>query len=468
MTGEADPTMWDLIVVGGGMAGWTAARRAQELGARVLVLEKTDSAAGRGNGRISGGVVHPAYLNPTRPPEVLRQQITDITDGHCRPELAHALAYHCGRAVGWLRTQGAEIVKDGEQEYRNAVLAPLRPPAPGMVWEDAGPDRFLRLISELFLARGGICRTGVRARELVRQGGAVTGVVVESAAGTETVSARAVLLADGGFQANPELLERYAGLKPGEVKLRAAATGTGDGLLMGLAAGAATANMEFFYGHCLHREALTCELLWPYPWADDLVAGGMVVGPDGRRIGNEGFGGVGMANIIARSAAPLGNWAIFDQAVWEGPGRQNRVPSNPLFFELGARVVTADSVPELATRAGLPAGALLETVEQYNRSLREGGRLDPERTGSPYRLEQAPFHAVPVVAGITFTSGGLLVNANAQVLDQDEQPIPGLYAAGSTAGGLQGGPRGGYVGGLAEAFTFGVLAGEHVAATVAG
>jgi fumarate reductase flavoprotein subunit len=81
-------------------------------------------------------------------------------------------------------------------------------------------------------------------------------------------------------------------------------------------------------------------------------------------------------------------------------------------------------------------------------------------------LSGGRFMAIPVVAGNTFTMGGLLVNRFGQVLNGDDQPIPGLYAAGGTMGGLQGGPRIGVAGGWSEASTFGLLAAEHIAGTL--
>ena len=94
----------------GGVAGWTAARRAQELGADVAVLERTHAGFGFGNGRLSGGVFHAAYMDPTSDPnELLRAAILESSGGHARPELAKAWAMNVGRAFEFLEKEGANV-----------------------------------------------------------------------------------------------------------------------------------------------------------------------------------------------------------------------------------------------------------------------------------------------------------------------------------------------------------------------
>jgi fumarate reductase flavoprotein subunit len=115
----------------------------------------------------------------------------------------------------------------------------------------------------------------------------------------------------------------------------------------------------------------------------------------------------------------------------------------------------------------LPADRLDASVRAFNSYCIDGTPIEPIRTGRPRPILRAPFHAIPVCNGIYFTMGGVLVNGHAQVLDQSDTPIPGLYAAGGTMGGLQGGPRNGYAGGWSEAITFGLLAGEHAAERIA-
>jgi fumarate reductase flavoprotein subunit len=115
----------------------------------------------------------------------------------------------------------------------------------------------------------------------------------------------------------------------------------------------------------------------------------------------------------------------------------------------------------LATQAGLPPDRLQQTLDSFNSFCRDGTQIDPPRSARAKPVETPPFHAVPVIPGYFFTMGGVLVNGHGQVLDEQEQPIAGLYAAGGTMGGLMGGPRDGYAGGWCEAATFGTLSVEH-------
>ena len=135
--------------------------------------------------------------------------------------------------------------------------------------------------------------------------------------------------------------------------------------------------------------------------------------------------------------------------------------------EAGGTLYRADTLAELATKIGLPAQALNDVVGDYNGALDAGAlqRLSPPRRNDPVRawpIKVAPFYAMPICAAITNTMGGIVVDGDARVLDVNDRPIPGLYAAGSTVGGLDGGPHAGYVGGLIKA-TIGLRAAETIA-----
>jgi len=148
------------------------------------------------------------------------------------------------------------------------------------------------------------------------------------------------------------------------------------------------------------------------------------------------------------------------------------VPPNPSLTENGGTVLQADSLAELAGLAGLDAAGVSATVQDYNDLIRAGSApaMSPARTTQTFpahTIDKPPFYAIPLCAGITVTSGGLCVDGRARVLDTDEKPIVGLYAAGSAVGGLEGGPRAGYVGGLIKAFAIGRIAGREIASELA-
>jgi fumarate reductase flavoprotein subunit len=192
----------------------------------------------------------------------------------------------------------------------------------------------------------------------------------------------------------------------------------------------------------------------------------VVVDARGRRIADEGMGGVFLSNAVARLTDPACATVIFDEAIWQGPGRGASIPPNPVLVREGGTLHQAATIAELARLAGLPVDELESTLQAYNEAVRSGrcDALDPLRSShkrAPMGISAPPFYAVPICAGITYTMGGIMIDAGARVLRPDRTPIPGLYAAGSTTGGLDGGRACGYAGGLMKAIVFGLLAAEH-------
>jgi fumarate reductase flavoprotein subunit len=290
------------------------------------------------------------------------------------------------------------------------------------------------------------------------------GIVVET--GGAALQAQAVVIADGGFQANLDLIRAHITPAADKLLQRNGGTATGDGLRMAQALGAQIADLHNFYGHLHSRDAMNTTKLWPRPYADELAASGIVIDQTGRRVADEGLGGVWLSNAIARLPDPLGTSVIFDQPIWDGPGRNHVQPPNPLVQEAGGTVHRADMLSELAELIGVAPNALEETVAQYNAAL-DGGTLKslaPPRSeqNKPWPIRTPPFYAMPICVAITNTMGGIVVDGDGCVLDHSDRPIPGLYAAGSTIGGLNGGPHAGYVGGLINA-TLGLLAAEKIA-----
>jgi fumarate reductase flavoprotein subunit len=452
------PTDFDLVIVGAGVAGLTAARRAQQLGVEPVILERFDDGPGFGNGRLSGGWFHAAMMDPDlRRPDELYEAVIERTDGFGRPELARVWADNVARALEFLRSEGGNFgVLDPRDESMHNVLMPPREPVIGRPWEEKGPDNLLTSMWRAFVESGGAYRPGHRAVRLETSGGAVVGAWADTDAGSVLTPGRSVLLCDGGFQGNADLVARY--ITP-HYKLRGSSLDTGDGLRMGMQVGAKCVNMEWFYGYPLCADSLRDDRLWPYPGPNALMAAGVVVDGGGRRFVDETSGGEVMANAIARCGTPDACWAVFDERIWQREGRLGDVPVNPTLADVGGTILSASDLPELAGRMDVPATALVDSVQAPDR---------PPRSGGPPAVAVAPFMAIPVVAGITFTMGGLLVNRYGQVLSDNEEPIAGLYAAGGTMGGLQGGPRIGVAGGWSEASTFGLLAAEHVAGALGG
>ncbi|HEY6868205.1 MAG TPA: FAD-binding protein, partial [Novosphingobium sp.] len=244
--------------------------------------------------------------------------------------------------------------------------------------------------------------------------------------------------------------------------------GAGDGIRMAQAIGAALSErMDGFYGHVMHRNAMTNDNLWPYPWFDDICTNAIIVGADGKRFCDEGYGGPHIANRIAALDDPLSTWVIFDQPIWEEGGKARSFPANPHMEANGGPIERADTLEALAAKIGLPADALVATVTEYNAAVDAGTteQLSPERATfryKPWPIRTGPFYAGPACAGITYTMGGLRIDGLSRVLDTGGAVIPGLYAVGTSTGGMEGGDRTGYVGGLAKTAATALRAAEHI------
>ena len=460
---------FDCVVIGGGIAGLSVANRVAQQGLKVALLERGDDERYLCNSRYSGGVLHIACHNVQEAPESLYEVIMGATSGKAVPELARALAGNAARAVDWLQKEGARYIRVGNIVWQQHVLAPPRPLVAGLDWRGRGPDVLLRQLVANLEKRDGVVYRGTAAAELMTEGERCVGVMASAAAGRIELRARAVVLADGGYQGNASYVGEHMGIDSTMVKQRGAGTGVGDGLRMARDLGAAFSELRYFYGHMLSRDSFTNDKVWPYPQLDELGTVGIVVNDGGERFVDEGQGGVFVANTIARLANPLSTWAILDDAIWQGPGRTARIPANPNIEKAGGTIYRADTWAELAKQAGIDAPTLEVTVAAYNSAVAGGttASLTPSRSGAPIvpmPLVKPPFLAVPLCAGMTYTFGGMLTNADGQVLAQSGSPIPGLYAVGATTGGLEGGTGGGYVGGLIKGVCFGILTGEHIAA----
>ncbi len=463
---------FDVVVVGGGIAGLSAANRAAQQGLKVAVLERGDGPQYLCNSRYSGGVLHISMHNAKDPAEKLMAVIKDATSGKADPELSRALATTTGRAIDWLQSEGAKYIRVGNIVWQQHVLAPPRPIVAGLDWKGRGPDVTLRQLVTNLEKRGGKL-LHLPAVTLMEKEGQCIGVEAGEGAAKQQFLAKAVVLADGGYQGNPALVREHMGIDFSKVKTRGAGTGVGDGMRMARAMGAQFSELKYFYGHMLSRDSFTNDKVWPYPQLDELGTVGIVVNDAGERFVDEGQGGVFVANTIARLANPLSTWAILDHAIWEGPGRTARIPANPQLANAGGTIHKAATLGELAMMTGIDAAGLEATVAAYNKAQASGhtAQLAPPRSANPIvpsPIVKTPFYAVPLCAGMTYTFGGIFTDGDGRVMSTRGAPIEGLYAVGATTGGLEGGTGGGYVGGLIKGVTFGMRAAEHIARVLKG
>jgi tricarballylate dehydrogenase len=257
---------------------------------------------------------------------------------------------------------------------------------------------------------------------------------------TSNLQARAVIVASGGFEGNPEMLTQYLGHTAKFVRpvARGGNYNKGEGIRMALGAGAAPAgDFNSYHAEPLDPRSTQPEaLVMNFPY-------GILVNKLGKRFCDEAPGPVDIHyDHIARdiSSQPDGiAYVIYDSRIDDVPNwkRSIRTDQPPL---------KAASIEELAHQCGINPDALNDTVQQYNRAcpnslfkplevdnLATQG-VEPVKSNWSRSLNQAPFYAYPIISGVCFTYGGIKTNRSAQVIDSDGRVIPGLYAVGEAAG----------------------------------
>lgn len=460
-----NPISSDVLVVGAGLAGFSAAVRACEQGAGVILIDKSAGEMGDGNILMASGSLRAGGKSPRTNPQELYGFV--MSEGVAYSDLVKAWSETCGRAVDWLINAGVKVTES----------------APGRIWldqsgavslapvykKDVG-TRALTKLKERFVQLGGIYLNGVEAQKLSFEHNRVCGVSGSRSGEAIGLRCQATILATGGFSANKEMLKRYIGANADQCKLRGSKQCTGDGLRMALEVGAQAVNLQYFYGHLMSRKALVDDRFWPYPRLDSFVDEGLLVDGKGKRFVDEGRGDVAVANELARAADVGGATLIFDDASWDAArddvlANSVKTPApNPWLMDNDGEIFSAPTIEALGAAISIDAAALKETVESYNRAVQSGAAasLPVPRTGKP-KVLHAPYYGLKVIPGITFTMGGILINGRGEALNHSAEPIPGLYAAGDAIGGLMGGYRGGYTGGLMQAVVTGILAGENAA-----
>ena len=443
----------DLLVAGGGMAGLVASLSAAEAHADVTVIEKGLEAGGAA--RLSAGVF---WTPPTF--EALRQTVPEGDE-----ELQRTLASEFDDSLTWLKGHGLPLPSREVLTGRTGRLMGIGDPGRREGFMEALRARAEKLGVHV------LTRRQLASLERVNGGFSVR---ITSGETVETWSARALVLATGGYQGNRELLARYLGPESDSLMIRSWPGCTGDGFLAGLAAGAgASRGLGGFYGHTMPATTVPPEeyqTITPY-----FASIGVLVNRFGNRFTDESFGNLEEGNAAAGMRQPGGRYyLIFDQKIYRdhvlGPGITGGDLKAPNKFErakaLGAPTLEAPNLPELVVRMEreweVNGPRLLAELDAYNRVVREGrgALLVPPRIKNQQPLDEGPFYAMTCVGAITIPYGGLWVNGGCQVRDRSGAPIRGLYAAGADAGGVFNRT---YGGGLAWALVSGRVAGRNAA-----
>jgi tricarballylate dehydrogenase len=490
---------WDVIVVGGGNAALCAALAARERGARVLLLEKAPESQRGGNSFFTAGGFRFAHQGlddlrrdilddlsdeeatqvevPPYPADTFYDDVMRLSEGLSDADLVDVLVRRSRSTVAWMRGQGLGfILMLGRQSFKvgnvHRLWGGLNVEAVG-----GGPG-LVQAEYDRAAARGVEVRYGTKAVRLhLDEQGAVRGLHAKGPDGFHDLAARAVVLASGGFEANPEWRTRYLGQGWELARVRGTRHNTGDGIRMALEVGAQP------YGNWSGCHAVAWDANAP-PFGDRRVGDmfqkhsyplGLIVNTRGERFVDEG---ADFRNFT---------YARYGREILKQPGRlafqlfdQKTVPI--LREEYRIREVTraeAGTIEELAKRLEIEAEGLSRTVRAFNAAVQPGefnpAVLDGKRTEgvTPPKsnwalpLDSPPYVGFAVTCGITFTFGGLRVDTRAAVLDTEDTPIPGLYAGGELVGGLfyQNYPGGA---GLMAGSVFGRLAGEGAASHAGG
>ncbi|MEO7017469.1 MAG: FAD-dependent tricarballylate dehydrogenase TcuA [Leifsonia sp.] len=480
----------DVIVVGGGNAGFSAAHAAAERGRKVLLLEKAPEELFGGNSYYTAGATriaheglqdlmgfvepddrHPDTEVPPYSASDYTRDLDRVTGGRNDPRLTEALVTEAAPGLRWLQSLGLRYrLLYERQAYK-------RPDGSYLFWGglhvgnvDGGKGlmRDHRMVAQKL---GTAIRYQSDVFELLTEAGRVTGVKVRHPDGAEQeVRADSVILAAGGFEANREL--RRAHLGPGweNAKVRGTPFNTGQMLEAALEIGAARGG-DWESCHSTQWDAFTPDAESNREFTNRLTRQsyplGIIVNSRGKRFLDEGED---FRNYT---------YAKFGKAVLQQPGSiayqifdatQRPMLRAEEYDMPGVSVESGATLGELAERIGIDSGALIATADDYNDSIdtsvpfdpnvKDGrrARTTPVKSNWATPLVEGPFYAYPVTCGITFTFGGLASDTDGRVLDTTGTPIDGLYVCGEMLGGLF---SGNYPGGsgLAAGVVFGRRAG---------
>lgn len=488
---------YDVVVVGAGNAALCAALSARENGAEVLVIERAPQHARGGNSYFTGGLVRFPYGGI----DDIRALIPDLTDAEAAavdvgsyseeeffedvariteyladPELVSILVSESYPTMMWLRDKGIRMTLAlGRQAFKQDGKFRFWAGVP--VEFVGGGVGLVDMLFDAAQANGIEVWYESKGRSLiVDESGEITGVHVRRQGADVAVEAGGVVLACGGFEANPEMRAKYLGPNWDTVKVRGTEYNTGDGIVMALEVGAQP------YGHWSGCHAVAWDM--NAPATGDRKVGesyqkhsyplGIVVNKRGERFLDEGadFRNYTYAKYGQEIMRQPGGVAfqIFDSKVLRLLRDEYRIPQ--------VTKVTADTLEELADGFGIPREAFLRTVREFNASIVDrpfdptvlDGKstvgIVPPKSNWAQPIDSPPYVGYGVTCGITFTFGGLRIDGESRVLDTEFQPIPGLYAAGELVGGLfyhnyPGGT------GLSSGAVFGRIAGRSAAREVA-
>lgn len=439
---------YDVVIIGSGGAGLTAAIQAHELGLNPVILEKMSKIGGNTTRASSG-------MNAAETNVQLHHHIVDSFGdfygetlkgggGMNNQALLKFFTEHSALAIDWLADHGIKLddltITGGMsvmRTHRPSSMAPIGGFLVTELLKQVAADQL-----PLF--------TDVKVDELVVEAGKISGVKATTPDGAVTITAGAVLLATGGFGANKTLLGQYRDdLKNYQTTNQPGATG--DGILLAQAIGAKLVDMDQVQVHPTVQQDTDHAYLIGEAVRGE---GAILVDNQGARFVNE----LDTRKNVTAAIDQLGGtgaYLIFDRGI------RDRVKAVEFYDHIGL-VKTGTDLETLATATGLNAATLKQTVADWNQAVANHNDAAFNRTtGMDRDIAAGPFYSIHIAPAVHYTMGGIAINPATQVLNQDERPIAGLFAAGEVVGGLHGNNR---IGGnsIAETVIFGRQAGQQM------
>jgi fumarate reductase flavoprotein subunit len=435
VTEKAEDTTADIVVIGGGSAGMTAAIYGANAGRKVILVEKLGFVGGTSAFSIeSFGSSETSVHKGLGITATSEQNYESFVKANPKgdPEAFRILADNNGKAADWLKSIGAplSVTNNPFSVTSNREAGPL-----GLVITSA-------LAAEMKKA-GVDIRVNTKATEIIMEDGKIAGVKVENPAGEYVIKSKAVIIASGGFAANNEMVSKYMPELKG-YNSSCSIGAKGDGHLMAEALGAELWDMDYIrVNFTYYTDGIRYYYIGCLP-----NNGAIFVNNEGERFINDQAAYGAGKTVVDQGGT---GWMIFDQSMIDS------IEEVREYYELGL-FESAPTIGELADKIGVNKDNLIATVEKYKGFVEKGVDEDFGRKMLNLTFDEAPFYACKMTCHVQGTFGGIKTDTNAQVLKTDGTIIPGLYAAGecASAGTYGANPA-------AVNIVFGKIAGENAA-----
>lgn len=436
----------DIVIIGAGGAGMSAAIEAHNKGAKVIILEKMAFPGGN-TARAEGG------LNAAGTPYQKAKGIEDSPELHYQdtmkggrninnPELVKTLTENAKDSIEFLKQNGAELAE--VSRAGGASVDRIHRPVGGSPAGSYIATALIKKIKELKID----LRTSTSATQLLKNDqGAITGVIAKGKDGKEyTIEAKKVIITAGGFGANFDMIKQYDP-KLVDFKTTNSPGSLGEGVKMAQAAGAKLVDMQYIQIHPTTVPG-TGILITEGVRGD----GAILVNEEGKRFTNELLTRDVVSQNILKQPGKHAYLIFNDELVSKNHAIDSYIKQN--------LVTDGQTIEELATKIKIDPKQLAQTVDTYNGFVKAQKDDEFGRPGLKIAFNTGKYHAIEVAPGIHHTMGGIAINTKAQVLDTNGKIIPNLFAAGEAAGGVHGANR---LGGnaLADIITFGRISADE-------